>query len=98
MINLQIQEADFAFVIEALRARADGLMATLIAQAQAQVSTPAASEPVKETATAPVAAPRRKKAPKVSVIRLNALEKALEAPYGYKKDGTPRGKPGRKAA
>jgi hypothetical protein len=55
-------------------------------------------EPVKEAPQRPVAAPQRKKAPKVSVSRLEALEKSAEAPYGYKKDGTPRGKPGRKAA
>jgi hypothetical protein len=96
MITLQIQEADFPFIIEALRARADGLMASMIAQAQ--VSTPVASEPVKEAPQRPVAAPQRKKAPKVSVSRLEALEKSAEAPYGLKKDGTPRGKPGRKTA
>jgi len=96
MITLQIQEADFPFVIEALRARADGLLAALIAQAQPKQAP--AVEPVKEAPQRPVAAPQRKKAPKVSVSRLEALEKSAEAPYGYKKDGTPRGKPGRKAA
>lgn len=93
MITLQIQEADFPFVIEALRARADGLLAALIAQAQPKQAP--AVEPVKEAPQRPVAAPRRKK---VSVERLEALEKSAEAPYGYKKDGTPRGKPGRKTA
>lgn len=94
MITLQIQEADFPFVIEALRARADSLMKSVVSQCKSQL----AAEPVNEAPVAPVAAPRRKKAPKVSVSRLEALEKAAEAPYGLKKDGTPRGKPGRKTA
>lgn len=97
MITLHIHDADFPFVIEALRARADGLMAALISQAQPK-QTLLAQEPVKEAPVALVAASKPKMAPKVSPKRLESLEKAAEAPYGFKKDGTPRGKPGRKTS
>jgi len=82
-VTITIDSSDFPFIIESIRARSNALLGSVTAQVTSQL-VPKPEETVTITASEmPKIAPKK--------------GKDASAPWGYKKDGTPRGKPGRKA-
>ena len=86
--TIDILKSDFSYVVEAIRMRGYALADQIAAQALKQ-------EQAKQQNTWTVTA---KGNDLVAVNKSTGLKRSPEAPYGYKKDGTPKSRPGRKSA
>ena len=81
-ITLTIQESDYGFLVEAIKLRTMSMLDSLNNQVARQKQPAIAAAPVKaegEPVSFTVSVPKQKK----------------RAPWGYKKDGTPKKRPGR---
>lgn len=101
-IQINIHRSDIGFLIEAIELRSQAMIDTILDQALAQ-SKP--KEPAKTTWTAGttdngsmVAVNKKrttKKRGRRKGTKMPPTIKTAEAPWGYKKDGTPKKRPGR---
>lgn len=110
--TIDILKADLSYVIEAVRMRgyaiAEQVASQALRQDQAEIMAKQAQEPapwnISVTTSGEMVA-QKKPAKKTAKKRVRPAKKTRtpllrtpEAPFGLKKDGTPRGRPGRKTA
>jgi len=82
-ITLTIQEADYGFVVEAIKLRTTSMLESFNSQVARQKQPAIAAAPVKAEG-----------APVSFTVSAPKTKRKNNAPYGYKKDGTPKKKPG----
>lgn len=88
--HLTIQAEDYGFIVEAIKLRTISILESFDMQLQAQLNASIAPAPApKQEPVAAEAPPAKKRVyRKTKAAKKRAPSKA--APYGYKKDGTPK--------
>lgn len=108
-INLTFQSADYEFIVEAIKLRTTAILEAMsmqydsqimaantapdIAQQRKEINEAIQKEFNKELAEWEM----RQEGNKVVATHKPKISKSKVAPYGYKKDGTPKKRPGRQA-
>jgi hypothetical protein len=91
-ITLTIQEADYGFVVEAIKLRTTSMLQSLDNQVVRQKQAEEAAEHQrKQAAKAAIVEPWETEQEEQKTI----VKRRINAPYGLKKDGTPKKRPGR---
>lgn len=99
IIQINVPCSDIGFLIEAIEMRSNAMIEALLgAMEQSQIEHESRDLPIAENAVDPRMPvfdnpPKKKRAAKKRVSRKTA--KTAEALWGYKKDGTPKKRPGR---
>ena len=93
-VTISIDSSDFPFVIEAIRARSNALLGAVTAQVTSQLTPPHQAVTITASAPVPTQVSETVVVPKKAAKAAKPADE--NAPWGYKKDGTPRSKPGRK--
>lgn len=101
-IQISIHRSDIGFLIEAIELRSQAMIDTILDQALSQSKPkdpPKTNWTVTATDDGGLVATNKKRAAKKrrsrKGIKMPTTIKTAEAPWGYKKDGTPKRKPGR---
>lgn len=106
-INLTFQSADYEFIVEAIKLRTTAILEAMsmqydsqmmtansnIAQQRKEINEEIQSQFEKELADWEL----KQEGNQVTATLKPKISKSKVAPYGYKKDGTPKKRPGRQA-
>lgn len=100
-INLTFQSADYEFIVEAIKLRTTAILESMSMQYDSQIiaanTAPDIEQQRKEINEEMAKWEMKQEGNKVTATLKPKISKSKVAPYGYKKDGTPKKRPGRQA-
>lgn len=99
IFTLQVREEDYPFIIAAIKLRTTSLVESFAMQVEGQLKIEQQAQQPQEESQTPVRDWTVSHDGKGGLVAklTRKRKKFSKAPYGLKKDGTPKAKPGRKA-